>query len=68
MIARGRELQFQALRRLSIEQYASRDIPDAERKGELLARTIIATGEMAARMVLDTTNNKPKPAFPRSAP
>jgi AcrR family transcriptional regulator len=52
-VARGREIQFQALRRLSIAQYATRDIPDAERKGELLARTIVATGEMAARMVLD---------------
>ena len=52
-VARGRELQFEELRRLSIAQYATRDVPDAERKGELLARMIIATGEMAARMVLE---------------
>ena len=52
-VARGRELQFQALRRLTTAQYATRDVPDAERKGELLARTIIATGEMAAKLVLE---------------
>jgi AcrR family transcriptional regulator len=52
-VARGRELQLQALQRLSTAQYTTRGVPDAERKGELLARTIIATGEMAARMVLE---------------
>ena len=58
-VARGRELQFQALRRLTTAQYATRDVPDAERKGELLARTIISTGEMAARMVLEDSERWP---------
>lgn len=52
-VARGREVQFQALRRLTTAQYATGNVPDAERKGELLARMIIATGEMAARMLLE---------------
>ena len=58
-VARGREIQYQALRRLTTEQYVSRNVPDAERKGELLARTMIATGEMAARMVLEDRERWP---------
>lgn len=52
-VTRGRQLQFEALRRLTTAQYTARDAPDAERKGELVASTIIATGEMAARLVLE---------------
>ena len=58
-VARGREVQVQALRRLTTAQYATRDAPDAERKGELLARTIIATGEMGARLILEDPKRWP---------
>lgn len=52
-VARGRELQLTALRKLTTAQYAARGDEDAERKGELLAGTIVATAEMAARLVLE---------------
>lgn len=52
-VVRGRELQIDALRRLTTAQFTSRNVSDAERKGELLAKVIIATGEMAARLVLE---------------
>lgn len=52
-VVRGRELQLEALRGLTTAQYAARGERDAERKGELLAGTIVATAEMAARLVLE---------------
>jgi AcrR family transcriptional regulator len=52
-VARGRELQLQALRGLTTAQFAARGDEDAERKGELLARTIVSTAEMAARLTLE---------------
>lgn len=58
-VTRGREIQLRALQGLSSAQYASRGVPDAERNGELLARTIIAAGEMAARMVLEDRERWP---------
>lgn len=52
-VVRGRELQLRALRRLTTAQYEAREVPDAERKGELLATAIVTTGEAAARLVLE---------------
>lgn len=52
-VVRGRELQLQALRGLTTAQFAARGEPDAERKGELVASTIVATAEMAARLILE---------------
>lgn len=51
-VVRGRRLQVEALTRLNVAWYASRGVPDGERKGELLAHAMIASGEGAARMML----------------
>jgi AcrR family transcriptional regulator len=58
-VARGRRLQVEALRRLVIEQYATRGVPAAELKAELVARAIVACGEAAACMMLDEPDRWP---------
>ena len=59
-VVRGRKLQVEALRRLTVAQYADRGVPDAERKGELVANAIIASGEVAARMMLEEPERWPR--------
>ena len=59
-VVRGRKLQVEALRRLTVAQYAARGAPDAERKGELVATAIIAAGEAAARMMLEEPERWPQ--------
>ena len=58
-VVRGRQLQVEALQRLTVAQYAARDEPDAERKGELVATAIIASGEAAARVMLEEPERWP---------
>ena len=58
-VERGRRVQEEALRGLVVTQYATRGAPDADRKGELVANAIIATGEVAARMMLDDPERWP---------
>ena len=53
-VVRGRKLQVDALRRLTVAQYSTAGDPDAERKGELVANAVIAAGEVAARMMLES--------------
>jgi AcrR family transcriptional regulator len=52
-ILRGRAIQTERVARLVTAQYTTRGVPDAERKGELLARTIIAAGQSAAALMLE---------------
>lgn len=52
-VVRGRRLQVEALTRLNVAWYASRRVADAERKGELVANAMIASGEVAARLLLE---------------
>ena len=58
-VERGRRVQVEALRGLVVTQYTTRDAPDAHRKGELVANAIIASGEAAARMMLDEPERWP---------
>jgi hypothetical protein len=52
-ISRGRKLQIERVSALTTEQFASRGIEDAERKGELIAHTIVAAAESAAALMLE---------------
>jgi AcrR family transcriptional regulator len=52
-VERGRRVQVEALTELVVTQYATRGAPDARRKGELVANAIIASGEAAARLMLE---------------
>lgn len=58
-VARGRKLQVEALRRLTVAQYASRGVANAEQKGELVANAMMAAGEVAARLMLDEPERWP---------
>jgi AcrR family transcriptional regulator len=52
-ILRGRALQTERVARLVTEQFTTRGVPDAERKAELVARTIVAAGQSAAALMLE---------------
>jgi AcrR family transcriptional regulator len=58
-LARGRQVQVDALRKLVAAQYETRGVPAADRKAELVARSIVATGEAAAAMMLDEPDRWP---------
>jgi AcrR family transcriptional regulator len=58
-LARGRKVQVEALRKLVTAQYTTRGVPAADRKAELVARAIVATGESAAAMMLDDPDRWP---------
>ncbi len=58
-VARGRKLQVAALRKLVIAQYETRGVPAADRKAELVARAIVASGEAAAGMMLEDPGRWP---------
>lgn len=52
-VARGRQVQVEAVRGLNLAVYEAAGVPDAERKAEVSARAMVAAGEMAAGLILD---------------
>ena len=52
-VARGRQIQIEAVRQLNLAVYQAAGVADAERKAEVSARAMIAAGEMAAGLILD---------------
>ena len=52
-VLRGRKAQTERMTELVTAQFTTRGIADAERKAELVAHVIVATGESAAALLLE---------------